>query len=81
MNISTKKNSWDYSAGVLHVNPVGEGNGRAIREFMRLFFLKNGYSTDWGAVAPQEFLAATEASVYDASVLEPILAACLRKNM
>lgn len=70
-----------YFAELNYIHPFREGNGRAIREFMRLFFMKNGYSTDWGAVAPQEFLAATEASVYDASVLEPILAACLRKNM
>ena len=28
MNISTKKNSRDYSAGVLHVNPVGDENLR-----------------------------------------------------
>ena len=61
-----------------YVHPFREGNGRAIREFMRLLFLRNGYSVDWSAVAVDELLGAMIDSVYDAAHLEQVLGRCLR---
>ena len=67
-----------YFAELNYIHPFREGNGRTIREFMRLLLLRNGYEVDWGRVDPDALLALMEQSVYDARVLEAPLKACLR---
>ena len=63
-----------------YIHPFREGNGRAIREFMRLLFLKNGYAVDWGAVPVDTFLDAMIESVYDTQPLASVLMHCLSQR-
>ena len=60
-----------------YIHPFREGNGRAIREFMRLLFLHNGYVVQWDAVDVEALLNAMIDSVYDTAHLEQILKQCL----
>ena len=60
---------------VLH--PFREGNGRAIREFIRELAMKNGYELDLTKTTPTNMLNACIESVVDTSELEEILYKCL----
>lgn len=66
-----------YMAELNYIHPFREGNGRAIREFMRLLFLHNGYVVQWDAVDVEALLSAMIDSVYDTAHLEQILKQCL----
>ena len=66
-----------YMAELNYIHPFREGNGRAIREFMRLLFLHNGYVVQWDAVDVEALLNAMIDSVYDTAHLEQILKQCL----
>ena len=66
-----------YMAELNYIHPFREGNGRAIREFMRLLFLHNGYVVQWDAVDVEALLNAMIDSVYDTAHLEHILKQCL----
>ena len=66
-----------YMAELNYIHPFREGNGRAIREFMRLLFLHNGYVVQWDAVDVEALLNAMIDSVYDTAHLEQILKKCL----
>ena len=66
-----------YIAELNYIHPFREGNGRAIREFMRLLFLHNGYVVQWDAVDVEALLNAMIDSVYDTAHLEQILKQCL----
>ena len=66
-----------YMAELNYIHPFREGNGRAIREFMRLLFLHNGYVVHWEAVDVNDLLDAMIDSVYDTAHLEQILKRCL----
>lgn len=66
-----------YMAELNYIHPFREGNGRAIREFMRLLFLHNGYVVQWDAVDVEALLNAMIDSVYDIAHLEQILKQCL----
>lgn len=66
-----------YMAELNYIHPFREGNGRAIREFMRLLFLHNGYVVRWDAVDVEALLSAMIDSVYDTAHLEQILKQCL----
>lgn len=55
------------------VHPFREGNGRAIREFIRLLALHNGLYIDWSNVEYTEILDASIASVDDYTALIPVL--------
>lgn len=66
-----------YMAELNYIHPFREGNGRAIREFMRLLFLQNGYVVQWDAVDVEALLNAMIDSVYDTAHLEQILKQCL----
>lgn len=74
------KRSAYYMAELNYIHPFREGNGRAIREFMRLLFLRNGYIVQWEAVSSEELLNAMIDSVYDTSGLERVLEECLVKQ-
>lgn len=40
------------------IHPFREGNGRAIREFIRCLALKNGLDIDWSLINSKELLNA-----------------------
>lgn len=53
-----------YYLGELNaVHPFREGNGRAIREFIRQLALKNGYRINWGNITKDEMIGASIASI------------------
>lgn len=66
-----------YMAELNYIHPFREGNGRAIREFMRLLFLHNGYVVQWDAVDVEALLNAMIDPLYDTAHLEQILKQCL----
>lgn len=66
-----------YMAELNYIHPFREGNGRTIREFMRLLFLHNGYVVQWDTVDVEALLNAMIDSVYDTAHLEQILKQCL----
>lgn len=57
------------------IHPFREGNGRAIREFIRTLALHNGYLIDWSRVEHDDILKASVLSVDDYRALIPILTA------
>lgn len=67
-----------YMAELNYIHPFREGNGRAIREFMRLLFLRQGYRVDWSAVPVDDLLQAMIDSVYDTEPLTQVLTQCLK---
>ncbi len=69
-----------YFAELNYIHPFREGNGRATREFVRLLVEKFGCEIDWSRAQTNAFLEAIEASVFDYSVLCPILRRCIYFN-
>lgn len=67
-----------YMAELNYIHPFREGNGRAIREFMRILYLQNNYLVDWGSVPVDELLQAMIDSVFDTGHLESVLDRCLQ---
>lgn len=59
------------------IHPFREGNGRSIREFIRLMAKRNGYDLNWGNVDRVDLLEASIMSVYDYKVLIEILKSCV----
>lgn len=59
------------------IHPFREGNGRAIREFIREYALHLGYSLDWSKVDKKELLNAMIESVLNDSRLKDCLDSCL----
>jgi len=60
-----------YMSEMNMIHPFREGNGRAIREFIRQLALKAGYRIDWSLVEPETLLKASIMSVD--KVLEPLI--------
>lgn len=59
-----------YMAEMNMIHPFREGNGRAIREFIRQLGLHSGYLIDWSRIDPETLL---QASIKSASqILEPL---------
>ena len=58
------------------IHPFREGNGRSIREFIRLMAKRMGYDLNWGNVDKEELLEASILSVDNYKVLIGILEAC-----
>ncbi len=69
-----------YLAELNYIHPFREGNGRSIREFIRLLYAQAGYDVRWDAVEPEVLLQAMEESVYRTAMLEAVLAKCLEKQ-
>lgn len=69
-----------YLAELNYIHPFREGNGRALREFMRLLYDANGYEVHWDAVSSEIMLQAMELSVFRTGLLEQILADCVKKK-
>lgn len=59
------------------IHPFREGNGRSIREFIRLMAKRMGYDLNWGNVEREELLEASILSVDDYKVLVGILEKCV----
>ena len=59
------------------IHPFREGNGRSIREFIRLMAKRMGYDLNWGNIDKEELLKASILSVDDYKVLIGILEACI----
>jgi len=59
------------------IHPFREGNGRSIREFIRLMAKRMGYNLNWGNVDKEELLEASILSVGNYKVLVGILEACV----
>ena len=58
------------------IHPFREGNGRSIREFIRLMAKRMGYDLNWGNVDKEKLLEASILSVDDYRVLIRILEVC-----
>ena len=59
------------------IHPFREGNGRSIREFIRLMAKRMGYNLNWGNVDKEELLEASILSVDNYKVLVGILEVCV----
>ena len=59
------------------IHPFREGNGRSIREFIRLMAKRMGYNLNWGNVDKEELLEASILSVDNYKVLIGILETCV----
>ena len=59
------------------IHPFREGNGRSIREFIRLMAKRMGYGLNWGNVDKEELLEASILSVDNYKLLIGILEACV----
>ncbi len=59
------------------IHPFREGNGRSIREFVRLMAKRMGYNLNWGNVDKDELLEASILSVDNYKVLIDTLKACV----
>ncbi len=59
------------------IHPFREGNGRTIREFIRLMAKRMRYDLNWGNVDKEELLEASIMSVDNYKVLICILEACV----
>ena len=59
------------------IHPFREGNGRSIREFIRLMAKRMGYDLNWGNVDKEELLEASILSIDNYKVLIGILKACV----
>lgn len=69
-----------YFAELNYIHPFREGNGRALREFMRQLFERNGYQVDWSAISVEELMDAMIASVYETDKLILVLKRCLYRQ-
>ena len=59
------------------IHPFREGNGRAIREFIRLMAKRMGYELNWGNIDKEEHLEAAIRSVDNYKVLINIIRTCV----
>lgn len=62
------------------IHPFREGNGRCIREFIRILALKNGYELNWGNIDKETLLETSILSVDDYKVLIPVLKQCVEND-
>ena len=59
------------------IHPFREGNGRSIREFIRLMAKRMGYDLNWGNIDKEELLESSILSVDDYRVLIGMLEICM----
>ena len=77
-NIEMFSNKAAYYMAELNIlHPFREGNGRAIREFIRCLALKNNYVLNWTIVDKDELLEASIKSIVNTVQL----ANCIRKSI
>ena len=66
-----------YMAELNIIHPFREGNGRAIREFIRCLSLKCGFILNWNAVTNSEILDASISSVKNITHLTGVIRRCI----
>ena len=66
-----------YMAELNIIHPFREGNGRAIREFIRCLAWKCGFALNWNAVTNSEILEASISSVNDITHLTNVIRRCI----
>jgi cell filamentation protein len=71
-NVFAKRASY-YMAELNVLHPFREGNGRAIREFIRCLALQCGFTLNWDAVSEEEILDASIQSVLYISALTDVI--------
>ena len=80
-NIFTEEDLFDFTAYIMAelniIHPFREGNGRTIREFIRQWMLRFGYSLNWGNASRDDILNVSVMSVDNYEVLVPILKMCV----
>lgn len=59
------------------MHPFREGNGRALREFIRCLASANEYTFDWNKVNKDDLLNAIKLSVIDPNFLEQLIDQCI----
>ena len=69
-----------YMAELNVIHPFREGNGRALREFIRCIGLKCGYIINWDSVDRDRLFKASVMSVNDYSELAECFKACIEKE-
>lgn len=69
-----------YTAELNVLHPFREGNGRAIREFIRQLALKNGYRLNLKKIPPIRILEASKKSIVDTQDLAQIFKECLENK-
>jgi len=76
-DLDSKEKVSDYITYIMAelniIHPFREGNGRAIREFVRELSKKLGYNLDWNKTDKEELLDAMVKSVFDSSDLRKCL--------
>lgn len=55
------------------MHPFREGNGRALREYIRTLAMANGYTIDWTKMDKDTLLNAIKLSVIDTTALERLI--------
>ena len=63
------------------IHPFREGNGRCIREFVRIMAKRMGCNINWGNVDKEELLNSSIMSVDDYRVLIDVIEACMEYDM
>ena len=58
------------------IHPFREGNGRSVREFIRLMAKRMGYDLNWGNIGRDELLEASVLSVDNYKTLIRVLEVC-----
>ena len=80
-NIFTEEDLFDFTAYIMAelniIHPFREGNGRTIREFIRQWMLRFGYSLNLGNASRDDILNVSVMSVDNYEVLVPILKMCV----
>lgn len=66
-----------YMSELNIIHPFREGNGRAIREFIRCLALKCRFVLNWNAVTNNEILDASISSVNDITHLTKVIRRCI----
>ncbi|WP_280513979.1 Fic/DOC family protein [Ruminiclostridium herbifermentans] len=69
-----------YMAELNFIHPFREGNGRALREFIRCLGIKCGYIINWDAIDKDVLLSASILSVKDSAELANCIRACIEKE-
>lgn len=75
--LSEKLSYYMSELNVLH--PFRDGNGRIIREYIKLLAENSGYTLTWGKKSSREIFEASVKSVHDDSDLKKCIFDCLEK--
>ena len=66
-----------YLSEINAIHPFREGNGRAIREFIRTLALRSNFNLNWDSVAITELLNASIESIKDYTHLSDCIMRCI----